>query len=450
MVGKDQVQDDGEVYLFKQKKDHFDPNNAAMFEQRYFFNSTFHKKRGPVFFMLGQEGPSSPSDVDHGLANYLAQEFGALVVELEHRYYGKGESMPVSDLSTKNLQWLSAEQALEDFVYFRRSLPDLQPDLELHEGDDWIVFGCSYAGAMSSWLRMKYPHLFLSAIGGSGPVHAKVNFPEYDETVSYSLGLDSEECHLNSQAAMAQAGDMTLSQQNWATLEKTFNTCTPIVNPLDFIDTIYNPLAFSVQYNEAHLNYPRNTLCEIMTNKSQTPLDNLAQANSDPRLGNPPGCLQIELYHGSDGLLNTSTSVEMRKWMWQTCTEFGYYQTAADSPNNTMSPLLNVTYFLDMCAKTFGDEFTSHRIREDIDATNDRYGARDPSVTNVLYPNGFEDPWSTLGVKRMLQPSDMPVLYRGAGHCAPYYDPMDTETPSVKESRDIIVTWLKYLFNEAE
>ena len=38
-----------------------------------------------------------------------AQKFGALLVALEHRFYG--ESKPTDDLSTDNLRFLSSQQA---------------------------------------------------------------------------------------------------------------------------------------------------------------------------------------------------------------------------------------------------------------------------------------------------------------------------------------------------
>jgi len=358
--------------------------------------------------------------------------------------------MPVPDLTTPNMKWLSSEQALEDFAYFRTQFHKLHPELGLKEDTPWVVFGCSYAGAMSSWLRLKYPHLFLTAVGGSGPVKAKVDFFEYDEVVSYSLSLDSANCHTQSQLAMEQVGELALNPANWPSLQKQFNTCTPIVDPVLFVDTVYNPIAFSVQYNEAHLGYPRVGLCQTMTNTSNTPVQNLANANKDPRFGNAPGCLVIDIYNGPDGLLNTSTSVEFRKWFWQTCAEFGYYQTAATPPKNTLSTIVNVTFFLEMCATTFDNVFDGQQIYHNADFTNMKYGSVHPDPTNVLYPNGFEDPWSSLGIKTILQPTDNPVLWRGSGHCAPYYTPQSDEPPSVKEGRQIIQTWLDYLLPHSQ
>jgi len=434
--------------MYKQQKDHFDALDTTLFEQRYFYNDAYYKPGGPVFFQLGQEGPSNIRDVDGGLAVALAPQFGALVVELEHRYYGPGESCPVDNLETHNMKWLSSMQALEDFADFRVDFHNIVNIDGMDGTEPWVIFGCSYAGAMTSWLRMRYPHLFITGIGGSGPVEAQVDFFEYDEVVSYSLTQNSQECWKNSQSAMQTAGDMASDPSNWDELAQMFNTCTPITDAPTFIDTIYNPIAFSVQYNEASLDFPRDSFCETMKNSSNTPLQNLADANANPKFGNPPGCLVIDIYNGPDGLLNTSTSVEFRKWMWQTCSEFGYYQTAGHNGKNTLSPIVNVSFFIDMCATTFNGAFDEDIINTAIQHTNDRYGAKHPDSTNVMFPNGFEDPWSSLGIKRMVKPTEMPALWREQGHCAPWSTPADNEPPSVKESRGIILTWLRYLLPE--
>lgn len=46
----------------------------------------------------------------------LAPKLGAMLVAVEHRYYG--ESVPTEDLSTPNLEWLSSKQALADLAHF--------------------------------------------------------------------------------------------------------------------------------------------------------------------------------------------------------------------------------------------------------------------------------------------------------------------------------------------
>jgi hypothetical protein len=44
----------------------------------------------------------------------------------------------------------------------------------------WITIGGSYAGAMASWFRSKYPHLTVGSIGSSGVILAVENFKMFD------------------------------------------------------------------------------------------------------------------------------------------------------------------------------------------------------------------------------------------------------------------------------
>ena len=75
--------------------DHFDRENTNTFEQRYFLNDTFWKGNAdsPVFLCVGGEGPPLDwkvlvSSVHCNDMTELASQVGALMVALEHRYYG--------------------------------------------------------------------------------------------------------------------------------------------------------------------------------------------------------------------------------------------------------------------------------------------------------------------------------------------------------------------------
>lgn len=77
------------------------------------------------------------------------------------------------DLSTKNLQYLSSNQALADLAYFISSMND---KYKFNKEVKWVAFGGSYPGSLAAWLRLKYPHLVHAAVSSSGPLLAKVNF----------------------------------------------------------------------------------------------------------------------------------------------------------------------------------------------------------------------------------------------------------------------------------
>ena len=40
--------------------DHFHPTDGRVWKQRYFVNDSFYQTGGPVFIMIGGEGPANP------------------------------------------------------------------------------------------------------------------------------------------------------------------------------------------------------------------------------------------------------------------------------------------------------------------------------------------------------------------------------------------------------
>jgi hypothetical protein len=84
--------------------------------QRFWLNKKFFAgANAPIFVFIGGEGEESCARLGPRMYLYqLAQQHGALMVDVEHRFYG--ESMPTADRSTANLQYLSADQALADLA----------------------------------------------------------------------------------------------------------------------------------------------------------------------------------------------------------------------------------------------------------------------------------------------------------------------------------------------
>jgi hypothetical protein len=52
----------------------------------------------------------------------------------------------------------------------------------------WVVFGDSYAGALSAWFRLKFPHLTCGSLASSGVVLAVHNFTKFDKQIGDSGG----------------------------------------------------------------------------------------------------------------------------------------------------------------------------------------------------------------------------------------------------------------------
>lgn len=105
---------------------------------------------------------------------HIAKETGALVVWLEHRYYGY--SYPVPELSTDNLRFLSFEEALADTANFIRNFQApkgtnvTDPGSLAFDKTPWILYSFSYAGALVAWMRGKYPDLVWASIASSATI----------------------------------------------------------------------------------------------------------------------------------------------------------------------------------------------------------------------------------------------------------------------------------------
>jgi serine protease 16 len=146
-------------WFTSQLLDHFDAQVTAVWSQRYFVNESFFDGTGPVFLCVGGEGPwFEPDVVITGNVHcadmiLLAERIGALVLAIEHRYYGPPGSLPVPDFTTPNMRWLSSQQALADISLFHSYITQ---QFKLSPRNKWVSWGGSYPGMMAAFSRLKY------------------------------------------------------------------------------------------------------------------------------------------------------------------------------------------------------------------------------------------------------------------------------------------------------
>ena len=179
--------------FFTQRLDHFDRSNNVTFSQRYFVNTTFWdgNANSPVFLCVGGEG--TPLDytvltdsVHCSDMTELAPKHNALMLALEHRYYGP--SNPFSDYSTEHLKWLNSEQAAGDIASFYDVMTDTY---KLQATNKWVTWGGSYPGMMAAIARLRYPHLIHATVSSSAPLRAEVDMVGYNNVVADSLAAAS-------------------------------------------------------------------------------------------------------------------------------------------------------------------------------------------------------------------------------------------------------------------
>ena len=118
------------TYWMEATIDHFNNHGAgsATYPMRYIVDKTyFDAEKGPIIFYAGNEGDVWTFFDNAGfMTTTLAQQFGALVVFGEHRYFG--ESLPFGDESydRKNLEYLTVEQAMFDYVELIKMIKDTE------------------------------------------------------------------------------------------------------------------------------------------------------------------------------------------------------------------------------------------------------------------------------------------------------------------------------------
>lgn len=101
-----------------------------------------------------------------------------------------------------------------------------------------------------------------------------------------------------------------------------------------------------------------------------------------------------------------------RQWTYQTCTEFGYFQTS-DSKNQPFGSYFPLEFFIKQCQDIFGPKFNADLIQQGINFTNTNYGGYNLKVTNVVFPNGSVDPWHALGIVKDLSPNATAIFIDG-------------------------------------
>jgi thymus-specific serine protease len=438
---------------FNQEIDHFDRDNYATFKQRYWINSQYWDGSGPVFVSINGEGAASAYTVQSGHMVEIASRTGALVLSLEHRYYGA--SVPTPTMSTEDLKYLSAEQALADLASFLSAMSaKLGYDFT---ANPVVTFGGSYAGALTAWSRIKYPHIVYAAVSSSGPVHAVADFRQYNEVIGASLATPlvggSTQCESTITKAFTVLQSMLTSSSGRQQLSSMFNTCQPLdgatVNDTNtFVMSVAGTFEDVVQYNNQLPGLNVDAICKYMLNAS-TPLEGLVAITGVQNAGN---CVDISYADANAGIFNTTvdrgaTGVGIRQWTYQTASEFGYLQSCEADTTCPFDAVAAFSYQgqLDVLEQAF--QINAAEFASNIAFSNLYYGSNHPAGSRIIYVNGHVDPWHALSVLESLSNEQVAVFIEGTSHCQNMQPTLPTDPPALTAARQKIdaqlTQWLK-------
>ncbi|KAE9548098.1 hypothetical protein FO519_008689 [Halicephalobus sp. NKZ332] len=444
-----------------QKIDNFDSSNTATYQQRYWSSDEWYKPGGPQFLMIGGESGEDPYWVDDGTLEWtkLAAETGAMVFLLEHRFYGS--SQPTSDLTFASLKYLTSEQALADVNSFITAM-NSQFNFT---NPRWITFGGSYSGALSAWARQVYPNNVYAAVGSSGPVQAVVDMTGYLETVYSALNNYNPACATSLYNGMLQINKLMKTDSGRTQVSSTFQVCDTLPADADNIAYFYEAILGNymgiVQYSEDNVGIYANelTIPELCKRQMDSSIgDDMARvANVNSWLMQMEGewCLGIDYNGYIDYLKNAQaggSDGDYRSWIWQTCNEYGFYQSTDSSlviNNMTGEIVIPVDWYVKQCAQIYDSSYDNSTVYSKVDATNVQYkGQNGFTGTRVTLPNGTNDPWHVLGVLKATNNKVYPLLIDGTSHCADMYAAGSNDKPGLTAARASLRTHVISWVNE--
>lgn len=351
---------------------HFDRLDNRTYSQRYWsLDQYYDRKSGPVLLYICGEYTCPGIPEERQFPIVLAQKFNALILVLEHRYYGASQPFGNDSWSFENMKYLTIDLALADLAYFINWCKDTQL-FGINKNTPWITIGGSYPGALSAWFRYKYPHLTVGALASSAVVEAIEDFVDFDAQIRTSTLKSGPQCPESIQN-LTKLAEFYLSNEEFRQdFLESFNA--EYLSNQEFLFFFADIFVELVQYGK------RQFLCDLLANKT---IDEQMDAIRNYSLENAP-----PQSYGSYYLSNETVDInnDMRQWTYQTCVEVGFFQTF--NPNISLSMRsTNVTldFYRNWCRDSFGPD-----LWPNVEITNLNLGGWNLEAFNIIFTNGGE------------------------------------------------------------
>ncbi|XP_060959467.1 uncharacterized protein LOC115700428 [Cannabis sativa] len=436
------ISKDLETFFYNQTLDHFNyrEESYTIFQQRYLVNSKYWGgPNAPIFAYLGAEASIDYDINDIGFINENAPHFKALIVFIEHRYYGKSVPFGSREEALKNgssLGYFNSAQALADYAHILLHIKKTYKA----QYSPIIVIGASYGGMLASWFRLKYPHIAHAALASSAPIlYFDDITPQnaYFDIVSKDFREVSESCYQTIVKSWSEIDKVAAMVDGLSILSKKFNTCRVLESTSKLKNYLGGVYTSAAQYNSPPT-YPVNMVCggiDSNSNSNATILDKIFSG--------------LKAYFS-----NTNTTCYVNKptnltetdegWSWQTCSEMVF---PIGIGNNTMfeSQPFDLQDYINDCKDYYGISPRPHW------ATT-YYGGHDIKLilksfgSNIIFSNGLKDPYSSGGVLENISDSILAIKTTNGSHCLDIR-PSETSDPDwlVKQRKieiKIIKKWI--------
>ncbi|EED91934.1 serine protease, partial [Thalassiosira pseudonana CCMP1335] len=396
-----------------------------------------------------------------GLADRLFNEnWDVHLYAIEHRYYDDGSADDNHDENQFDYTYLSSRQAVKDIVEFM----DVEDAAASNTNNNtWILFGGSYPGMLSAWARLLHPETIHGAVANSAPVQPQLDFYQYYDHVALDLVDErvggSEECKrifVEAHEQVVAVFDEVNPLEEVATL---FNVCGGadmlrasrrnmeafVGDGLIRVPSQSNDPSFEGA-EKISLNFVIcNTIIEEhMSNPNHSSMEILANLK---KIQNGLLCEEVD-YNELIEFMTTRTDENANDlaWLYQTCNEFGFYQTCnvgSTCPYGRGFHLIERD--LEFCQIVFGIDTVTQNVASSLEYYVG--GSENTASNRIIFVNGDVDPWTELAVTETSNGDvENTVMVPGASHHFWTHEIKDTDDKAVVAARqaiyDTVSEWL--------
>ncbi|XP_027352833.1 lysosomal Pro-X carboxypeptidase-like [Abrus precatorius] len=449
--------------FFTQTLDHFNfnPQSYKTFQQRYLINDTYWggaKKKAPIFVYTGNEGNIEWFTQNTGFMFEKAPYFKALLVFIEHRFYGKsipfGGNKKVAYANSSTLGYLSSTQALADYATL---IIGLKKNLSATDSPV-VVFGGSYGGMLAAWFRMKYPHVAIGALASSAPILHFMDLVSPDifsSIITQDFRSESENCYKVIKGSWELISDTANEHGGVELLRKSFRICSNDIGEgalEGWLRTAWTYTAMTDYPTPSNfLNplppYPVKKMCEAIDSS-------VAENNTLGKL-----YAAANIYYNYTGtatcfdLDDDSDPHDLGGWQWQACTEM--IMPVGGSNKESIFPESEWSYEArsSFCDSFFGVEPRPHWITTEFGGHSiERVLKR--STSNIIFFNGLRDPWSGGGVLKNISKTIVAIVAKEGAHHVDLRYSTKEDPKWLKDVRkqevQIIASWISQYYQDLQ
>ncbi|KAF0699925.1 Aste57867_9518 [Aphanomyces stellatus] len=417
------------LWFSHQLLDHNNVDHPTYWHQRYFVNDYYSgntSRPTTVFLYLYGELPAVGGwlNAPNSHMVQLAKSHKALLVGLEHRFYG--ESQPTGNWNRTSLEYLTSTQALGDVRTFQDHIAQT---FNMCDSAKWIAFGGSYAGFLAAAARYTFPDSIHGAVASSALTHFQPAYPGYATVVSEAMAqVGGHACVQVLAQGLRELDALVRDPAKAADLQRLVQPCTPssLMAPWTDLDrsvvesSVFIKFELIAQMHDV-LPYNLTGTCADLTKPGNATALARVLGIRGPLFSATTNCTPSSytkwLQGYSDPSVHPMASVNTRPFVWQLCNEFGLAQVTPDS-HSAFASLGFITQhniYDQVCLDLFGMTDSADRIA----TTNDRYRDLVSTVEHVVFTSGSLDPWKGLcpTVQTAVEPTSMVVYVQGVSHC---------------------------------